>query len=749
MTSGLREEIGALSTIVRLQRLRRRNRRRAARASQSRRFDPARAGTASKYASASPLVLLFAPVGEIFLTFIFYLLIDRIADALGPGEVARAAAIVAAVTFALDVIGSLGLNNANLASLDSEVEWLMTLPVKVPTVYLAKVVESVVFRFGWVTIAPCYVAALWRMGYRFGAIPGGLLLAFVSSCASGIVGFALELTLRRTVSQYRLHAIQSAASVVTMVSYLAAAYGASHIGPAAAAARGPLLLAGSIAECLPTGPGLAAFDATTAAARIGFSALLAVELVASVAIGAAIISWASARGLEAAQTGRVGRRESSTERRSALSSVAAKELRMLARDKRLLTRVLLAMLGLVPTLFNLLRNSDVSLVERRGALALGVGVLALAVSAPRVIFFEGAGLWLLYTIPTTIRRVIGEKLRVWSAIAVGLAVSVLAVVAAVRRGVDASDATALVFAAVGLPAFAYLAAAIGVTFTNPLATDDAEKIRKSAQILPYLFAPLLVGGLYMPGVWAKVQCLGVFVALAYAWWDKAGTFAEYLLDPVSKPPAALYVADGLLAVAIYFLAMIQVTALLSVLGVPALASATVGIAIGGTVTVAAVGDVLRQNGAKLGRYVRVLGDTSRARVFATAVPAAAAAIAVAAVYLFCVRRLLGPDAVGANVETGPWLVVLTVVAAPIFEETLFRGLVLNGFLRTASPRVAVLATSALFALVHPGQSAVPVFCLAIAASVAYARTRALLTPILVHAAYNAAVLAMNAYAFPS
>jgi membrane protease YdiL (CAAX protease family) len=51
-----------------------------------------------------------------------------------------------------------------------------------------------------------------------------------------------------------------------------------------------------------------------------------------------------------------------------------------------------------------------------------------------------------------------------------------------------------------------------------------------------------------------------------------------------------------------------------------------------------------------------------------------------------------------------WLIFLTVIAAPIFEEFIFRGLVFRGLRRTTGPALAVIACAALFALVHPHRS---------------------------------------------
>jgi ABC-2 type transport system permease protein len=88
-----------------------------------------------------------------------------------------------------------------------------------------------------------------------------------------------------------------------------------------------------------------------------------------------------------------------------------------------------------------------------------------------------------------------------------------------------------------------------------------------------------------------------------------------------------------------------------------------------------------------------------------------------------------------------WLVALAVVAAPLFEEFIFRGLIFNGLRRSMGALPAMLASAAIFAIVHPPASMLPVFVLGLCAAFAYERTRMLLAPMLVHAVYNAIILA--------
>jgi membrane protease YdiL (CAAX protease family) len=84
--------------------------------------------------------------------------------------------------------------------------------------------------------------------------------------------------------------------------------------------------------------------------------------------------------------------------------------------------------------------------------------------------------------------------------------------------------------------------------------------------------------------------------------------------------------------------------------------------------------------------------------------------------------------------------LLAVGAAPIFEEFIFRGLIHRG-LRRGLPLLA----AAMFALVHPPQSAAPVFFLGLTTAVAFERTGLLLVPAITHAVYNASVFLLARY----
>jgi membrane protease YdiL (CAAX protease family) len=87
-----------------------------------------------------------------------------------------------------------------------------------------------------------------------------------------------------------------------------------------------------------------------------------------------------------------------------------------------------------------------------------------------------------------------------------------------------------------------------------------------------------------------------------------------------------------------------------------------------------------------------------------------------------------------------WLAALAIAAAPVFEEFIFRGLVFGGLRRSFGPAAATLASAAIFAIVHPPMSVIPVFIMGVCAALIYERTMVLAAPMTVHAVYNAAVL---------
>ena len=108
------------------------------------------------------------------------------------------------------------------------------------------------------------------------------------------------------------------------------------------------------------------------------------------------------------------------------------------------------------------------------------------------------------------------------------------------------------------------------------------------------------------------------------------------------------------------------------------------------------------------------------------------------------RELLGISGRADLIVT----VAIAVVAAPILEEALFRGVILQGLARRHGPRAATVWSALLFALFHfynPWQL-VPTFFLGLVLAWLVLTTGTIRSAILVHAAFNA--ISLFVYAAP-
>jgi len=88
-------------------------------------------------------------------------------------------------------------------------------------------------------------------------------------------------------------------------------------------------------------------------------------------------------------------------------------------------------------------------------------------------------------------------------------------------------------------------------------------------------------------------------------------------------------------------------------------------------------------------------------------------------------------------QSGFFSFLLMVIAAPIFEELIFRGIILDGLLKKYSPVTSILVSSILFGLAHlnPWQF-VAGFVIGIFAGWIYYKSRSLSLVIIIHASVN-------------
>ena len=87
--------------------------------------------------------------------------------------------------------------------------------------------------------------------------------------------------------------------------------------------------------------------------------------------------------------------------------------------------------------------------------------------------------------------------------------------------------------------------------------------------------------------------------------------------------------------------------------------------------------------------------------------------------------------------------LLAVLAAPVFEEILFRGIILRGLAITRGMVGGLLASALLFAVVHINPIQFPAaFLLGILLGLVFLRTGSLVASMVMHGLYNAGALAV-------
>jgi membrane protease YdiL (CAAX protease family) len=268
-----------------------------------------------------------------------------------------------------------------------------------------------------------------------------------------------------------------------------------------------------------------------------------------------------------------------------------------------------------------------------------------------------------------------------------------------------------------------------------------------------LLAALFAHAIYAPSIWTKVVQVVLSGLLAFAIWQKLLERLPFLLDPSEAPPPSITVADGGMAALAFFVLQSLLSVPLARAGrAPELTLLLAFVGAGCLVTLVAL-LVFRRNRVPdlmlaLGFIRSPARHISRPSAIALGLGSGAVAATVALAYLWVARRL--PSLASgfeeaqksvSDLDAGGrrWMLIVSVLAAPVFEEFIFRGILYRGFRRSVRAPVAIGASALVFALVHPASTALPVFVMAALAASAYERTGWLATPVVAHMTYNAVV----------
>lgn len=431
-------------------------------------------------------------------------------------------------------------------------------------------------------------------------------------------------------------------------------------------------------------------------------------------------------------------------------SLPAKELLLLRRDRAFLSQVLGMPIFIIALQFVL--NPDLPDViagsfRHACTLAFVFGGYLLMSSATTVVSAEGAALWLTTSSPHSLGRLLLRKVMLWTALALFYALAAVALAVALTPWPGMSGLSDAVMVVVGVPILAIIAAGLGAAGSDPLAVDPRQRIDQGAMASLMMIMSMYAQAIYTTDGHIRLLWIMLTGVLAYALWQRLEERLPWLLDPIDRPPRRLGLSDGALA-AMAFLVIQSILGLTLSIGKwlsPSLVTLFAFSAAGILVALGSLWMLWRSGiaGILLATGLLPIEGWRRALPLNVAwgVAGGVAAALFGAVYLAVLRHfpLLAPNSNFSELPLGV-LLGLTVVAAPPAEEFIFRGLLFAGLRTTIPVAWAVVASAAIFALIHPTVAVIPVFVVGCITAIAYQRTGWLLAPMLVHGIYNGATV---------
>lgn len=576
------------------------------------------------------------------------------------------------------VLLAFGTGNADLGKVEWSLEWLFTLPASAASLFTAKAVEfSLVNPFIWLMTYPLLFTALFCAGFGWWAAAAALGGTLAVAGFVGAIRLVGETWLRMTLPPNRLKNLQAlftlSGTILLFVVYwvVFAAETPSFFVRAAMAAPDIVLWNPLSVPALLCGHGVAVATAATVAVGLFFpigAVLMSQRLVA----GGLLSTTSAYEGTR----GRPAKREADGRFRG----IVGKELRLLSRDRNFLVQTLVVPILIVG--FNLVMNPGL----RRGlggdprhasTLAFCVGAYVLMFSGFHVLSVEGSTLWLLYTFPRDLHRILREKAGLWAALAGGYTTLVIAASVVMHPTFGWIALGAWGTALLGIWIYSFIASGLGALGTDPLEQEVKRKIRPDVMYLYMLLVSMYALAIYTPSVWGRMVQIVLSGATAFGLWQKVRDRLPYLLDPTEAPPARVDVGDGLVAVLVFYVLQGLASIVIGMFGLPMGEVMLLSFVIAGFVT--AVGTLLTFRGKGVLNIFEAVGyraeGASVGSATVTGFIAGGVAAGFAAGYLWglhhveALRKLFD---VGTASAVPAWMLLLGVVAAPLFEEFLFR-----------------------------------------------------------------------------
>src|SRR5262249_38040905 len=179
-------------------------------------------------------------------------------------------------------------------------------------------------------------------------------------------------------------------------------------------------------------------------------------------------------------------------------------------------------------------------------------MLTVMQPAFRTLAAEGAGLWILYSVPRSLESILLEKAKMWTTVALMYPVVIYAIAFAMAREIPFQFAAAAVVVLLGVPIFSMIGIALGVFACDPLAQEVQRRVRLTYVYLYFMLGSFYAYAVYADSIWQRIALMILTALVAMALWQKARDQFDYLLDPSASPPSRVSVSDGLIAALAFF-----------------------------------------------------------------------------------------------------------------------------------------------------------------------------------------------------
>jgi ABC-2 type transport system permease protein len=284
--------------------------------------------------------------------------------------------------------------------------------------------------------------------------------------------------------------------------------------------------------------------------------------------------------------------------------------------------------------------------------------------------------------------------------------------------------------------------ALAGTITN----EGTVRFRRSAMLLPALVLGNLSVAIHQQSLWMQLGALVTLAVFNATVRERQLVELAWLSEPVETPPKRVYPMHAVLAL-IAFQFLIGLTGAL--LGAVEVLSPTAKLAISYTAAAAVVAAVFKTWMSENKLVVmpkRPRGPVLRPIFYGLTISCVAGAAVVLMLTRFGAPNQLPANATSVAAPSAVYdkwfLLGMWVIAAPLFEEWMIRGVLYRSLRRNWSMWVSVAVSAVLFATLHPVAGCVALVTLGTMTALTVEKTGRLWPSIVVHAGYNFMIWAL-------